>query len=692
MTSSHTVLTLVLAIGIPVLVLVGGVVLLMVYKRELLDWLDFKVLYAEPTKEGHGFLRSNFAPTRQEKTKENLPVKGKLPDGLNGVFLRNGPNPYFEPLGRYHWFDGDGMVHAIRIKDNKASYANRWIQTSRLKQEKAYKRPVFVKIGEMVGVKGLLSLISMNVKRIFGILDLSQGHGQANTNLVYHGKRLMALHEQDLPYYLQVLCSGAIETIERSKIEAKDGEQPFKQFTAHPKIDTETGEMHFFSYNLKEAPYLTYGVLDENGKLIKSVPIDLPSGPAMMHDMALTSKYAIFLYMPLFFRPEEMVKGEGFPFVFDPTHPSKFALLPRNATTGDEIQWFDLPAGMIFHTANAWDEGDLVHLYACSVSQYAHLGELLSSTSTKYPNLSITDGSKRVVISGAHGGMSLFSTGQSVDKAQTATGLSFTVPSKFISTSNMSTDGGDDSIRSASSPSDLETVTEEASPIESWRASVDQKYPSSTVPLSKSKKLSASFDMLNLSASEDNKCVASTTLVHFTFDTKTGQACQRKLVEQHHYGGYMLEFPIINERCLSKPNRYVYLSTFCDGMKTNGIIKVDISEGAVNQEDNGNGNVVGQAFYGEKRFGGECAFVPYLDSKEEDDGCLMSFVYDSIKKSSFLVVYDAKDMKEIAEVDIQGRVPYGFHCMFLKEHELREQLPLGEQKGVEDLKDIKVVA
>ena len=44
MTSSHTVLTLVLAIGIPVLVLVGGVVLLMVYKRELLDWLDFKVL------------------------------------------------------------------------------------------------------------------------------------------------------------------------------------------------------------------------------------------------------------------------------------------------------------------------------------------------------------------------------------------------------------------------------------------------------------------------------------------------------------------------------------------------------------------------------------------------------------------------------------------------------------------------
>jgi carotenoid cleavage dioxygenase len=57
----------------------------------------------EPTKEGHGFLRSNFAPCREEQTRENLPVKGKLPEGLEGVFLRNGPNPYYDPLGRYHW-------------------------------------------------------------------------------------------------------------------------------------------------------------------------------------------------------------------------------------------------------------------------------------------------------------------------------------------------------------------------------------------------------------------------------------------------------------------------------------------------------------------------------------------------------------------------------------------------------------
>ena len=97
-----------------------------------------------------GFLRGNFAPTKSEVTLGDLPVtRGKLPENLNGVFLRNGPNPFFKPLGKYHWFDGDGMVHGVRIKNGRASYANRWIRTSRLRQEEDYGRPAFSKIGEL---------------------------------------------------------------------------------------------------------------------------------------------------------------------------------------------------------------------------------------------------------------------------------------------------------------------------------------------------------------------------------------------------------------------------------------------------------------------------------------------------------------------------------------------------------------
>jgi carotenoid cleavage dioxygenase-like enzyme len=700
MVSTET-LALALGLGIPAALLVLAILLLIVFKRQILDWLDFKILYNEPTKEGHGFLRSNFAPCREEQTRENLPVKGKLPEGLEGVFLRNGPNPYYDPLGRYHWFDGDGMVHAIRLKDKKASYANRWIETSRLRQELSYLRPVFVKIGELVGAKGLLHLVSQNLKKRLGILDLSQGTGQANTNLVYHGKKLLALHEGDLPYVLKVLCNGVIETIKRASVENDAvGPEGFKQFTAHPKIDRETGDMHFFSYNLRQAPYLTYGVMDETGKLTKQIPVDLPFGPAMMHDMAITSKYVIFLYMPLFFRPKEMVKGEGFPFVFDASKPSMFALLPKSATSAESIQWFCLPAGMIFHTANAWDdpeEKDLVHMYACSTSDYSPLGELLSSTSTKFPaeaarlSTEVLPGLgplgsprssqtsvKSSYLPGAHGGMSLripnhsggggslahpAATGEAKNKSNgktdgsEAANVSFAVPSKFLRSQR----GFNLSVSDYSSEKELQKIAEGGMEV-MWDLEGNNNNNSSSVK---------SLDMLNMSGTDHQEESAASTLFRFTFNTKTGEAVQRKVVEQRAYGSYMLEFPVINDRYLSRRNRYVYLSTFCDGMKTDGVIKVDLSRGEV-------GEVVGQLHYGRKRFGGECIFTPKLpaaagkEEREEDDGWLMTFVYDARAKSSLMVVFDAKTMEQVAEVDCLTRVPYGFHGTFLNEKEMEE--------------------
>src|SRR5215510_16160387 len=76
------------------------------------------------------FLTGLFAPVSREITADDLPVIGEIPKDLEGVYLRNGPNPIFAPRGRYHWFDGDGMVHAITFRDGKATYRNRWVRTN----------------------------------------------------------------------------------------------------------------------------------------------------------------------------------------------------------------------------------------------------------------------------------------------------------------------------------------------------------------------------------------------------------------------------------------------------------------------------------------------------------------------------------------------------------------------------------
>ena len=77
---------------------------------------------------------------------EPLQVEGNLPTCLNGQFLRNGPNPKFYPVGNYHWFDGDGMLHGVRIKNGSATYCNQYVETSRLLQEQAFGAPLFLKV------------------------------------------------------------------------------------------------------------------------------------------------------------------------------------------------------------------------------------------------------------------------------------------------------------------------------------------------------------------------------------------------------------------------------------------------------------------------------------------------------------------------------------------------------------------
>src|SRR2546428_10861532 len=87
--------------------------------------------------EENPFLQGNFAPWRMEGDAPDLEVVGEIPRDLRGTYYRNGPNQAFEPIGRYHWFDGDGMIHAIHLEDGRASYRNRWVLSDGLKEERA---------------------------------------------------------------------------------------------------------------------------------------------------------------------------------------------------------------------------------------------------------------------------------------------------------------------------------------------------------------------------------------------------------------------------------------------------------------------------------------------------------------------------------------------------------------------------
>lgn len=283
------------------------------------------------------FLQDNFAPVQEEITADNLQVIGQLPSELSGMFLRIAPNPLHPPVGLYHWFDGDGMLHGVNINNGQASYRNRYVQTETLKIEKKEGKAIW---------PGLLNIPRFDSP--YGIMMKNS----ANTSVVWHAGKLLVLFEAGLPHQIQV---PDLETI---------GYYTFKDkltcsFTAHPKIDPVTGEMVFFGCSYITPPYLYYGVVTAEGEINRIEPIDLPA-PIMMHDFAITENYSVFLDLPFTFQIGKVMKGD-IPLYFDQTKKSRIGIIPRHGNN-NSIRWFETPTCMVYHTASAYEEGDEVVL------------------------------------------------------------------------------------------------------------------------------------------------------------------------------------------------------------------------------------------------------------------------------------------------------------------------------------------
>jgi len=171
--------------------------------------------------------------------------------------------------------------------------------------------------------------------------------GLANTHIVRHANRILALEEGSFPNEM----SPELDTLGPYDFDGRLN----TPMTAHPHTCAETGEMHFFGYGYM-APYVTYHVADAAGNLVHSQVIDVP-GPTMIHDFAISRNYAIFLDLPVVFSIEDAMKG-GMPFSWDPSYGARIGLLHRDAARrGEQPRWFDVDMCYIFHIMNAWDDG-----------------------------------------------------------------------------------------------------------------------------------------------------------------------------------------------------------------------------------------------------------------------------------------------------------------------------------------------
>ena len=88
----------------------------------------------------HPYMQGAWETFYDEFNATNLDVIGEIPKDLEGVYIRNTENQVHEPLGRFHPFDGDGMLHSITFQNGLADYRNRFIQTDGFQVEQKFKK------------------------------------------------------------------------------------------------------------------------------------------------------------------------------------------------------------------------------------------------------------------------------------------------------------------------------------------------------------------------------------------------------------------------------------------------------------------------------------------------------------------------------------------------------------------------
>ena len=283
----------------------------------------------------HPYLTGAWTPCLEEADADEMEVIGEIPKDLSGVYIRNTENPVHEPIGVYHPFDGDGMIHAMSFEDGRARYKNRFVRTTGF-------------LAEQQAGRSLWAGVAANPKH-----SEREGWGArgrmkdaSSTDVVVHAGEIVSTFYMCGEAYR--LDPHGLDDLGTARWAPRDG------VSAHTKVDPHTGELLFFNYG-KERPFMHYGVVGPDRRLKHYIPVELP-GPRLPHDMAFTKNYSILIDLPLFWKEDLLAQGihsAG----WRGDLPTRFAIVPRYGSP-NEIRWFEAAPTYVLHWTNAWEDGN----------------------------------------------------------------------------------------------------------------------------------------------------------------------------------------------------------------------------------------------------------------------------------------------------------------------------------------------
>lgn len=258
-----------------------------------------------------------------------------------------------------HWFDGDGMINAVTLRDGKVHYKNRYVRTEKFVNESAAQRILYRGVGTQIP-GGMLK----NMFRTPG--------NAANTSVILHGGKLLALWEGGKPWELD---PATLESVKEYNFDG--GLSATQPFSAHPRLDPRTGDLYNFGVFGVPKPKLHFYRINPAGELIANTS-QYVGDYSMCHDFVITDTHAVFVLCPAFMRhPFKFLFGKSSIFEaieFDDTEPTKIVIL--NLKTAEIVREFMVETFFGFHLGNGRESGDEISIDVLCVDNMDVMGGL----------------------------------------------------------------------------------------------------------------------------------------------------------------------------------------------------------------------------------------------------------------------------------------------------------------------------
>ena len=256
-------------------------------------------------------------------------IHGRTPD-LAGTLYRNGPARFRRGASASgHWFDGDGLVRAWRLRGNEASLAARFVDTPKRRLEE--------KLGRIVQ-PGFGTLPQPGAE-----VGNSDDTNAANTHVIAAGGKLLALWEAGSA---TAMDPNTLDTI--GQVTFRD-DLKHMPFLAHPRIEPD-GRI----WNIGSGGSAAYiWCLWRDGAFEAGEMVQLPMA-SYIHDFTATARHLVILCQPWVAGAMRLPFSQS--LSWQPERGSKVLVIDKDDLSRRRV--YELPPLAFFHLGDAWEEKD----------------------------------------------------------------------------------------------------------------------------------------------------------------------------------------------------------------------------------------------------------------------------------------------------------------------------------------------